>query len=115
MAARVGDGAPEAGARLPSIEANGVSVIVPDAELLFTADYSRIGDDLLLTGQDGTTLLIEDYFALDAAPLLLSPLGAMMSPELVAALVGPRAPGQVAQAAPFEGAPPIGQVEQITG
>ncbi len=30
-------------------------VVVPDAHLLFTAEFSRIGDDLLLTGQDGIT------------------------------------------------------------
>ncbi len=97
-------------AQLPPIQATGGSVVVPDAHLLFTAEFSRIGDDLLLTGQDGTVLLIKDYFALDAPPMLLSPLGAMLPAELVAALVGPRAPGQYAQAGAPEGAEPIGQV-----
>ncbi len=41
------------GAQLPPIQASGASVVVPDAHLLFTAEFSRIGDDLLLTGQDG--------------------------------------------------------------
>ncbi len=36
-------------------QADGQVVVVPDAHLLFTAEFSRIGDDLLLTGQDGTT------------------------------------------------------------
>ncbi len=36
-------------------QADGQIVVVPDAPLLFTAEFSRIGDDLLLTGQDGTT------------------------------------------------------------
>jgi hypothetical protein len=74
-------------AQLPPIQASGASVVVPDAHLLFTAEFSRIGDDLLLTGQDGTILLIKDYFALDVPPMLLSPLGAML-PELAAAFVG---------------------------
>ena len=43
------------GTPLPPIQASGASVVVPDAHLLFTAEFSRIGDDLLLTGQDGTT------------------------------------------------------------
>lgn len=103
------------GAQLPPIQANGASVVVPDAHLLFTAEFSRIGDDLLLTGQDGTVLLIKDYFALDAPPMLLSPLGAMLSADLVAVLVGPRAPGQYAQAGAPEGAEPIGQVESLSG
>ena len=89
---------------LSPIEASGGPVTVPDAHLLFTAEFSRIGDDLLLTGQDGVTLLVQGYFALDAAPMLLSPLGAMLPPDLVALLVGPRAPGQYAQAGAPEGA-----------
>ena len=36
-------------------QADGQVVAVPDAHLLFMAESSRIGDDLLLTGQDGTT------------------------------------------------------------
>ncbi len=75
------------GAQLPPIQASGASVVVPDAHLLFTAEFSRIGDDLLLTGQDGTVLLIEDYFALDAPPMLPSPLSAMLPPELAATFV----------------------------
>ncbi|MCH8997375.1 MAG: FecR domain-containing protein, partial [Proteobacteria bacterium] len=103
------------GTPLPPIQASGASVVVPDAHLLFTAEFSRIGDDLLLTGQDGTVLLIQDYFALDVPPMLLSPLGAMLPADLVAALVGPRAPGQYAQAGAPEGAEPIGQVESLSG
>ena len=100
---------------ITTLQADGHVVVVPDAHLLFTAEFSRIGDDLLLTGQDGTVLLIKDYFALDVAPMLLSPLGAMLPADLVAALVGPRAPGQYAQAGAPEGATPIGQVETLTG
>ncbi len=36
-------------------QADGQVVVVPDAHLLFMAEFSRIGNDLLLTGQDGTT------------------------------------------------------------
>ncbi len=100
---------------LSPIEVSGGPVTVPDAHLLFTAEFSRIGDDLLLTGQDGTTLLIQNYFAFDTPPMLLSPLGAMLPPGLVELLVGPRAPGQYAQATEPEGAQPIGQVETLTG
>ncbi|MHC4091640.1 MAG: Ig-like domain-containing protein, partial [Planctomycetota bacterium] len=97
------------------IQASSESVVVADAHLLFTAVFSRIGDDLLLTGEDSTVLLIKDYFALEVPPMLLSPAGAMMPPDLVTALVGPRAPGQYAQATAPEGAEPIGQVETLTG
>ncbi len=40
---------------IATLQADGQVVVVPDAHLLFTAEFSRIGDDLLLTGQDGTT------------------------------------------------------------
>ncbi len=41
---------------ITTLQADGQVVVVPDTHLLFTAEFSRIGDDLLLTGQDGTTL-----------------------------------------------------------
>ncbi len=37
-----------------TLQADGQVVVVPDAHLLFTAEFDRIGDDLLLTGRDGT-------------------------------------------------------------
>ncbi len=73
---------------LSPIEASGGPVTVPDAHLLFTAEFSQIGDNLLLTGQDGTALLIQNHFALDTPPMLLSSLGAMLPLELAAAFVG---------------------------
>ncbi len=76
------------GTPLPPIQVRGASAVVPDAHLLFTAEFSRIGDDLLLNGQDGSVLLIQDYFALDASPMLPSQLRTMMPPELAAAFVG---------------------------
>ncbi|MFQ5973970.1 MAG: FecR domain-containing protein [Alphaproteobacteria bacterium] len=41
-------------------------------------------------------------------------VGAMLTPELVEVLVGPRAPGQYAQAGAPESAAPIGQVETLS-
>ncbi len=40
---------------ITTLQADGQVVVVPDAHLLFTAEFTRIGDHLLLTGQDGTT------------------------------------------------------------
>ena len=104
-----------AGNILPPIEASGGSLVVPDAQLLFTADYTRAGDDLVLTGADGTTLVITNYFALDAAPILFSPDGAMMAPQLVATLVASQTPRQFAQASEIDTEPPIGQVQDVVG
>ncbi len=40
---------------ITTLQADGQVVVVPDTHLLVTAEFSRIGDDLLLTGQNGTT------------------------------------------------------------
>ena len=40
----------KAATQLFSIQTSAESVAVPDAHLLFTAEFDRIGDDLLLTG-----------------------------------------------------------------
>jgi hypothetical protein len=37
-------------------------IVVPDAHLLFHAEFKRAGDDLKLIGDDGKTFLVADYF-----------------------------------------------------
>lgn len=116
MVGRTGLGTPAAGVALSPVQAGDGTITVPDAHLLFTAEFSRVGDDLLLTGSDGTIQIVNDYFSLEGPPPLFSPDGAMMSPELVAMLVGPRAPSlQYAQAGGAPVSEAIGQVETLTG
>ena len=75
--------------------------------------FTRAGLDLEIRGQDGTRVLIRDYFQHDEVADLWTPGGAVLSGELVARLAGPVAEGW-AQAA---GSParPIGVVEQVVG
>ncbi len=100
---------------ITAVQADGRSVVVPDAHLLFSADFTRLGDDLLLTGPDGARVLVTGYFTAAEAPVLQSPDGAVLTPELVAALVGPLAPGQYAQVTLARAPALIGQVETLTG
>ncbi len=95
--------------------ADGPSVTVPDAAVLFSANFMRLGDDLWLAGPDGELIVIEGYFAQGELPVLLAPSGAMLTPDVVAALVGPMGPGQYAQLQLAQGAEPIGQVETLVG
>jgi FecR protein/RTX calcium-binding nonapeptide repeat (4 copies) len=89
---------------------NGATATIPDAHLLFNAAFARAGSDLVLHG-DGKTVVVHDYFATDKHPLLLTPDGAALTPTMVDALTGPRAPGQYAQAGAAKGGvPPIGHV-----
>ena len=92
-----------------AINANGNPIEVSDAALLFNADFSRSGKDLVLVGADGRTIIIIDYFATEEAADLVSPQGAVLSADVVAALAGPMAPGQYAQTGTPGGGEPIGQ------
>ena len=107
-----------AGAAAPvlTLDAAGVTeLVVPGGSFLLTAAYVREGPDLVLVGADGTTVVIRDYFALDAPPVLLTEGGARIVPELAEALAGPAAPGEYAQAGADELDQPIGQVETVAG
>ncbi|WP_050928180.1 Ig-like domain-containing protein [Aestuariivita boseongensis] len=90
-------------------------LIVPDASLLFGADFQRAGHDLLLVNEDAPTIRIEDYFFSDPPASIFSPNGAQLTGEIISRLAGPIAPGQYAQVGSVRGGDPIGQVETIDG
>jgi VCBS repeat-containing protein len=92
-------------------------ITVPDAHLLFSGDFKRVGTTgLKITGDDGQSFFIEDYFKSEKHKHLLSPEGAMLSADLVDMLAGPLAPGQMAQAGDQAASQPvIGRVEAVTG
>jgi VCBS repeat-containing protein len=89
------------------------SIVVDDARLLFSGDYARHGTDLVLS-KDGHDHVISDYFKGAQRKALSSPDGAMLSPDLVKALVGEV---QVAQAGGVAAgsAEVIGTVSKLTG
>src|SRR5687768_17066397 len=94
----------------------GAHLTIPDAHLLFNAEFKRAGSDLILTGPDGKRVVVADYFKSDKLPTLVSPEGAALGGEIVAALAGSHAPGQYAQAtAPTPTTAPIGRVETVSG
>ncbi|MGE3149353.1 MAG: VCBS domain-containing protein, partial [Pseudorhodoplanes sp.] len=94
----------------------GDAIVVPNAHLLFHADYKHVGNDLKLIGQDGETFVVHDYFKAEKRPSLMSSDGAVLTPNVVEALAGPLAPGQYAQAgAPQSGAQAIGRVAKAEG
>lgn len=101
-----------------SAQDNGADYItVPDAHLLFNGEFKRVGSDgLKITGENGESFFIANYFNGEKHKHLLSPEGAQLSASVVEALAGPLAPGQQAQA----GAQPaaqaaIGRVDAMTG
>ena len=92
------------------------TVTIADATLLLSGSYSRDGDDLVLTGQNGEKLQIVEYFAQPTPPALISSDGQMLSGDTVTLLAGPQAPAQYAQTGGgglF--GPPIGVVDTLSG
>jgi fibronectin-binding autotransporter adhesin len=77
-------------------EPDAASITIPDAHLLFTADFQRKGPDLVLTGDDGHKILVADYFRHEKQPDLVSSEGALLSSSLVELLAGSATPGQYA-------------------
>ena len=66
----------------------GDTALVPDAHLLFTAEFKRSGTDLKLTGDDGGSFVVRDYFASDKRPTLIAPDGAALTADVVELLAG---------------------------
>src|SRR5580704_7852569 len=96
-------------------ESSAHSVLVPDTELLFTAQFHRAGPDLVLTGRDGQHHLIPGYFSSEHHPALVAPNGAHLSPDTVDLLAGSPTPGHYAQAQPTAPPDSIGKVEKVVG
>jgi hypothetical protein len=90
-------------------------VLVPDAELLFTAQFHRAGPDLVLTGRDGQHHLIPGYFSSEHRPALVAPNGAQLSPDVVDLLAGSPTLGHYAQAQPAPPPETIGKIEKVVG
>jgi hypothetical protein len=94
---------------------------VPGDAWLLKADFTPQGSDLLLTGPDGSQVLILDYFNLDTPPDLMTDAGGIIPAELAIKLAGPAAPGQFAllENGPFsqlaQAAESIGRVEATDG
>ena len=91
------------------------AVLVPDTELLFTAQFHRAGPDLVLTGRDGQHHLIPGYFSSEHHPALVAPNGAHLSPDTVDLLSGSPTPGHYAQAQPTAPPDSIGKIEKVVG
>ncbi len=106
---------PPESAETTLIQAAAGEIALPQGFALITADFARVGADLILTAPDGAQIVIRDFFSLDALPELVSAEGAHIPGDLAAKLAGPLAPGQVAQAGPASQGEPIGQVENVDG
>ncbi|TKT73300.1 hypothetical protein YH63_018775 [Afipia massiliensis] len=87
-------------------------VVVPDAHLLFSGDYTRIGSDLIISGNN-QKFVVGNYFKGETRPALSTKDGATLGGHIVDALTGHVHYAQ-ATAAPAAGAV-IGTVQKMSG
>jgi Ca2+-binding RTX toxin-like protein len=93
----------------------GQPVVVPASGLLEGADYVRSGPDLILIGEDGTRILVRDYFATDDPSDLIGDNGAIIDGDLAGRLAGSMAPGDYAQAKAGLAGQSIGRADTLSG
>jgi len=105
-----------AGSAAQIIEASSGMVMLPSGQFASDAQYLQQGDDLLLIGPDGTTVMVRGYFLLDNPPNLITPEGGVISPSLVRSFTPPETVGQYALAGDqLAQAESIGTVKALTG
>jgi hypothetical protein len=56
-------------------------------ELLLKGDYIRSGDNLIIKGKMGEEVVVEGYFSGESSPILVSPTGAQLSPDIISKLL----------------------------
>lgn len=91
------------------------SIVFPDKDILFTADFKKSGTDLLLMKQEKTAVIL-DYFRGDRRLNITTPEGAGLTGETVEALTSSELQGQYAQLSNAAAVrAPIGRVEKVSG
>ena len=96
-------------------EANGELVVLSCADWPLKAEFFREVPDLLVSGHDGESFAICDYFHSDTATGLVTEGGSLLRLNLIERLAtGGLAPDQYAQAVTMDGAG-IKQVETLVG
>ncbi len=97
-----------------TFQANGTDRIeLPSSDFIADANMARDGDNLLLETLSGEVAVIEGYFSADPAPLLASPDGAVLTPNLVQAFA--HSPMEFAANDTASDESPIGAVEEVKG
>ena len=97
-----------------TFQADGANKIeLPSSDFIADAAMTREGNDLILETPNGETAVIEGYFSAVSAPILSSPEGGMLTPNLVQAFV--HSPMEYAANETASDQSPIGAVEEVKG
>ena len=90
---------------------SGGSITIPGGTMLLTAEFSQQGNDLVVEGQDGSTVVVQDYFTVAQSPTLQTAGGAQLPSDLVQKVAHAGAQMQVAQDGAAVGEQPVGTVD----
>ena len=105
-------------AAVASAEENSYTVL--SSELLLKGEYYQDGDDLIIRGDMGEEVRVEDYFSGENPPVLETPAGAVLRPETIDHLLINDESIEVAGPAGSIGIPgllgdPIGAIDEMGG
>jgi hypothetical protein len=101
------------GAHFHLLATHGNSVTIPDAHLLFSGDYERSGENLIISDHL-YHVVVPNYFHGEKRPTLVSPEGALLDSRVIDSLTGYTAYAQAAGVTP-SAAKVIGHVVKMTG
>ena len=110
-----GDGVETTVIQATDLTGMGGGVVVPGGTMLLTAEFTQEGSDLVLTGADGSIVVIQDYFSVAESPALETSGGAQLPADLVMNLAHAGSPIQVAQDGGGALDEPIGTVDTAVG
>jgi hypothetical protein len=99
-----------------TVSVNKGAALLPDGDFVANAAFHREGADLFLTSPEGHSVKVADYFTHTPPPLLETPDGAQLSPEMVDAFLPPQHAGQYAAATSTSSdATPAGKISELVG
>lgn len=111
---RTGQGESTINSKTEILSANGQELItVPSSDFVADAQMTKDGHDLVLEAPDGSVIIIEGYFLADPAPMIQSPDGSALTPQLVDSFA--KAPAEFAQNGGLSDESPVGAVEEVSG
>lgn len=90
------------------------SIVLPETDALGQGDILRDGQDLVLQGSDGRSIVIEDYFSALNPPALSTTHGSLLTPELVQSFIKADALQYAAQDSATDESP-VGSVREVSG
>jgi hypothetical protein len=93
--------------------ASGDKITLPSEGFVTDATITRDGNDLHLKSPDGETAVVIDYFSAEEPPLLLSPNGSVLTPQLVESFSSSSQSYASGNSANDES--PVGAAEEVKG